>query len=57
MRVGRFEFFATGFVLGVIVGAGILGALLSHDWKLDAINNGVGEYNPQTGEFQWKQSE
>lgn len=53
----RLEVFIVAFVVGFIFGMGLMGAKLSHDWRADAIKNGVGEYNPQTGKFQWKQSE
>jgi len=42
--------FAT-IVLGLSLGV----AVTSSSWEADAIKSGVGEYDTETGKFQWKQ--
>jgi hypothetical protein len=43
-------------LLIALLTGGFLGyAVADRAWQTEAITHGVGEYNPETAEFQWKQ--
>ena len=48
-------YFWIGGILGVILGASLVGAGVNAEWRADAIRAGVGEYAPDTGNFRWKE--
>jgi hypothetical protein len=50
--------FMTGLIGGVAVAAlvaAVLIASINTDWKRDAIKHGAGQFNPQSGAFEWLQ--
>ena len=45
--------FFIGLIVGVVVSAGIGGAVVGH-YKSKSIEYGAAQYDPNTGEFEWK---